>query len=203
LEDYQLSEAAQRTHDRIVAAAAHAFARYGYAGARVDEIAAEAGVSKERVYHYVGRKEVLWEEVIRGALQEIADAEPFVADRLGSYVSAMLDFHQRQDALIPLLLAEAGRQLPGQLTAADERLEHYARRVSSLKDAQAAGGIRDDVDPRVILYAVLALVVAAHALPKLTDLILRAEEGRERLGDDAFHEGLERLVDGLLTPRDA
>jgi AcrR family transcriptional regulator len=188
---------------RIIAAAAHQFGAYGFAGARIAQIAAEAGLSKERLYHYVGGKQALYAEVLQEAMAHIAEAEPFVADRLGSYVASMLEFHDRDDVLIHLLLAE-GREPPNRhLVGADRRREHYRRRVAAIHAAQEEGAVRDDVDARVILYAVLALVVTARALPQITDLILDADDGRDPLGKAAFHEGLEHLVDALLTSKNA
>jgi hypothetical protein len=45
-------------------------------------------------------------------------------------------------------------------------------RAEAVRQAQAQGVVRNDVDPRVVVYLVLALVVTAQALPQLTQLIL-------------------------------
>lgn len=49
---------------KILKAAARLFARDGFAGARVDEIAAEAGVNKALLYYHVGNKAQLYEAVL-------------------------------------------------------------------------------------------------------------------------------------------
>jgi AcrR family transcriptional regulator len=49
---------------RILAAAAEVFAQIGFAGARVDDIAARAGVNKAMLYYHVGDKERLYTAVL-------------------------------------------------------------------------------------------------------------------------------------------
>ncbi|MEU1215037.1 TetR/AcrR family transcriptional regulator [Streptomyces sp. NPDC005790] len=78
----------------ILDAAFSAFAREGYPQARVDQIAAEAGVAKATVYNHFGDKENLFRETI-AALSERALARNLAA--VG-------------------VLAEAGDDLPAALT---------------------------------------------------------------------------------------
>jgi AcrR family transcriptional regulator len=71
---------APRTHAAkrlsILEAATDAFCREGYAGANIDMIAAEAGVSRQTVYNHHGDKEKLFVAVVR-ALTERANAGIF------------------------------------------------------------------------------------------------------------------------------
>jgi AcrR family transcriptional regulator len=178
--------------ERILRAAVDEFAAHGGAGARVARIADAAGANKERLYHYFGDKDALFAAAVGEALREIAEAEPFAPGDLGAYVAAMIEFHAERPALVDLLLAEAAA--PGALggAAAAARRAHYARRVDGVREAQAAGVLRDDLDPRIVVYAVLALVVTARALPGITEAIL---------GPDAdLAAGLRPLVGALTAP---
>ena len=56
----------------ILAAAAEEFAEWGFAGARVDEIARRAGVNKAMLYYHVGDKAKLYEKVILDAVGCVA-----------------------------------------------------------------------------------------------------------------------------------
>jgi AcrR family transcriptional regulator len=58
--------AGEATRERIPAAAKEEFARYGFAGARISRISAEAKASKERLYAYFPSKESLFAAVRRG-----------------------------------------------------------------------------------------------------------------------------------------
>ena len=51
--------------DAILDAASAEFAERGFAGARVDEIAARAGVNKAMLYYRIGDKQTLYNAVLR------------------------------------------------------------------------------------------------------------------------------------------
>jgi AcrR family transcriptional regulator len=184
---------------RILKAAATEFAAHGVGGARVARIAQAARANKERLYHYFGNKEQLFDAVMDDAMRQISEAEPFAPEDLGAYVAAMADFHRSNPTLIRLLLAEARHHAGSRLPHDRERVAHYEQRVRAVDDAQAAGLVRGDIDPRVVVYTLLALVVTAEALPQLTEVILRASPVAGPLSPDEFQAGLHRLLEGLLA----
>jgi TetR/AcrR family transcriptional regulator len=59
------------TRNKLLTAARREFAESGLAGARVDEIAARAGVNKQLVYHYFGDKDALYLAVLEWVYEEI------------------------------------------------------------------------------------------------------------------------------------
>lgn len=59
------------TRQKLLTAARREFAGSGLAGARVDEIAARAGVNKQLVYHYFGDKDALYLAVLEWVYEEI------------------------------------------------------------------------------------------------------------------------------------
>ncbi|SFQ88617.1 transcriptional regulator, TetR family [Halopseudomonas formosensis] len=61
----------RNTMNRLLAAGRKIFALKGLAGARVEDIAREAKVTKQLVYHYYGSKEVLFSTVLDDASQQI------------------------------------------------------------------------------------------------------------------------------------
>jgi TetR/AcrR family transcriptional regulator len=63
------------TRQKLLTAARREFARSGLAGARVDEIAARAGVNKQLVYHYFGDKDALYLAVLEWVYEEIRAKE--------------------------------------------------------------------------------------------------------------------------------
>jgi TetR/AcrR family transcriptional repressor of mexJK operon len=64
-----------RKRRAILDAATAAFLRNGYLGTSMDEIAAEAGVSKQTVYRQFADKEGLFTEIVLGTIDEVG--EPF------------------------------------------------------------------------------------------------------------------------------
>lgn len=66
---------ADRTRAEILEVAQREFARQGYAGARVDEIAALMRTTKRMIYYYFGGKENLYIAVLEKAYAEVRSAE--------------------------------------------------------------------------------------------------------------------------------
>ncbi|MGY4409554.1 AcrR family transcriptional regulator [Bradyrhizobium sp. LB7.1] len=60
------------TRKKLLTAAREEFARHGFAGARVDEIAERAGVNKQLVYHYFGDKDSLYLAVLEWVYADIS-----------------------------------------------------------------------------------------------------------------------------------
>ncbi len=72
--DFDRAERRAQTRARLLAAAAGVYARQGFSGATLDEVAGEAGFTKGAVYDHFGSKEnllvALWEEYVAGQLAE-------------------------------------------------------------------------------------------------------------------------------------
>lgn len=66
---------AARTKAEILDVATHEFARVGFAGARVDDIAARTSTTKRMIYYYFGGKEQLFTAVLERAYGVIREAE--------------------------------------------------------------------------------------------------------------------------------
>ncbi|MEU1623057.1 TetR/AcrR family transcriptional regulator [Streptomyces sp. NPDC005722] len=66
---------AQRTRAEILSVAREEFTRNGYAGARMDEIAARTRTTKRMIYYYFGSKERLFTTVLEQAYAQIRHAE--------------------------------------------------------------------------------------------------------------------------------
>src|ERR1044072_3692664 len=65
----------ERTRAEILEIAQREFARHGYAGARVDDMAALMRTTKRMIYYYFGSKEQLFVDVLEHAYIAIRRAE--------------------------------------------------------------------------------------------------------------------------------
>lgn len=63
----------QKSVRRILNAAMEVFAEIGYEGAKVDDIAAKAGVNKAMIYYRIGDKKTLYESVIHDVFGDQAE----------------------------------------------------------------------------------------------------------------------------------
>jgi AcrR family transcriptional regulator len=104
---------AAQTRDEILQVAAREFADLGYAGARVDQIAARTRTTKRMIYYYFGGKEQLFIAVLEQAYAGIRAAEQEIdVDHLDP-VSAIrrlaeltFDHHQSNPDFIRLVSIE-------------------------------------------------------------------------------------------------
>ena len=66
---------AAASRSALLAAAVAEFAAHGFAGARVDRIAAAAGVNKQLVYHHYGSKDDLYQVALESVYAELRERE--------------------------------------------------------------------------------------------------------------------------------
>ena len=146
----------QRSRQRLLEAATAEFAAFGIAGARVDRIAATAGVNKAQMYGWFGSKEGLFETTFGEHLHRIVDAVPFTPDDLPGYAVALYDSYLSDPELVRLAAWNRLERVPtGELLAAhpglaDPKHEAIAR-------AQADGRIVAGVRPDEVYALVIAL----------------------------------------------
>src|SRR6266536_6224576 len=77
------TERRARTREQLLAAAARVFARKGYAGASVDDIAEEAGFTVGALYsNFAGKQELLMAAFERHCDQDLARVQALLADDL-------------------------------------------------------------------------------------------------------------------------
>jgi AcrR family transcriptional regulator len=189
----------ERTQRVLLDAAVEEFAEHGFAGGRVNRIAARAGVNKERLYGYFGSKAQLFELVLQRELAGVAAAVPLEVDEhgrldLGSYAGRVYDYHRERPHLLRLLHWE-GLQPAGDGVQAG-RGQLYAEKIDAVRQAQRSGSLDGDVDAGTLLYSVLALAAWRFAVPQATRLMLGPP------GDDpaAQRAALVELADRLSRP---
>ncbi|SDS03836.1 DNA-binding transcriptional regulator, AcrR family [Brevibacterium sandarakinum] len=157
------------TRDLLLASAREEFADHGIAGARVDAIAARAGVNKERIYGYFGSKEKLFDAVVTEAKAEHAQGLGLPEGDLAEYVGRLYDFHRNHPTLRRLMLWEAlyygDRPVPDD----DARTRSYEAKANAL--AQALGRDADE-QTAATLMTLIGMAAWPHTMPQLTRFLL-------------------------------
>jgi AcrR family transcriptional regulator len=157
-----MADSARPRRDRILAAAGQEFANHGYAGARVERIAAAAGVNKQLLFHYFGSKSGLHRAVLKTLLEHSTGPPPATPKApverlrdLAAHLAATIEAHP---ALLGLLASPTHDQEVGAL--ADDwraRIKRNARQI--LQDGQRAGYVRDDADIDAIAQVVVGAML--------------------------------------------
>ncbi|WP_116244213.1 TetR/AcrR family transcriptional regulator [Nocardiopsis sp. FIRDI 009] len=184
----------ETTRALLLNAARREFTAHGISGARVDRIAERAGVNKQRIYAYFGSKEKLFERVIEGARQELAEVVSLDDTGPAEYVRHVHEYHRDHPDLLRLLLWESlyygDRRLPGE----DERAPAYARKVEQL--AEALGEPPSDRTRRTLLL-LIGIAALPNMLPQLSRMVLGTDPGDPE-AERALADFLAEFVDAAL-----
>jgi len=190
-----------RTRERIVVAATSVFARRGLHGARVADIAEEAGIAYGLVYHHFRNKEEILAAIFQerwgrhlGYLKEVAASPAPVRDRLGRLVHFWVETYRNDPDLMTVMINEISRSYEfieshdvGTVMEAFEIVERI------LLQAQERGELRAGLDCRLAAYLVLGaaeMVLTGYVLGTLT------RTAREQFAADE-RQLVALLVDGV------
>ncbi len=162
----------------ILDAAVRVFARSGYHGARVGDIAREAGVAHGLLYHYFSSKEHVLETVFRENFGDLLDrfraveiADEPAPEKLEGIAKILLRTWRNDPALVTVMVREVARspQLQAQV---EEVREAFAIVQRVIEQGQADGTFRGDVDAQLaswVVYGGLEEVLTGWVLEQLPD----------------------------------
>ncbi|WP_073260205.1 TetR/AcrR family transcriptional regulator [Cryptosporangium aurantiacum] len=161
---------AERSRQRLLAAALDEFAARGYAGARVGAIAARAGLNAQLISYYFGGKAGLYRALQESWLERESalTAEPqSLPDLIAAYARAALD-----DPRGARLLLSGGLHDDEPETSVDPT---GAADVAEMTRRQAEGEIASDLDPALLQVALMGATLAPVALPQVVRRLTGAE----------------------------
>jgi TetR/AcrR family fatty acid metabolism transcriptional regulator len=191
LTDRSIAPEAKR--DVILGAAVRVFARRGYHGSRVGDIAVEAGVAHGLLYHYFSSKDEVLQTIFRenwGALLErfraVERADEPADEKLEGVAKILLRTWRNDPDLVTVMVREVARS------------RHLQEEVEGVREAfviverivvqgQKEGRFRADLDPRLaswLVYGGLEEILTGWVLGQLPDgddEVAKAEETAIRL----------------------
>ncbi len=181
------SIAQEERRRQILDAAVRVFARSGYHGSRVGDIAEEAGVAHGLLYHYFPSKEAVLQTIFRenwGALIErfraVEAADEPAPEKLEGIAKILLRTWRNDPDLVTVMVREVARsqQLQGQV---EEVREAFVIVQRVIEEGQATGAFRPDLDARLaswVVYGGLEEVLTGWVLGQLPageDEVAKAE----------------------------
>ena len=160
----------------LLGAAVRVFARRGFHGARVGDVAAEAGVAHGLVYHYFASKDALLETIFRetwaallAAMQEVEESDDPTREQLRKVAAIVLRTWTRDPDLVRVLVNEVTRGPQLQHEIAEIRLA-FAAIERIVASGQSRGELREALDPRlaaVVFYGALEEILTGWVLGEL------------------------------------
>lgn len=182
----------ERTKARIIDAAIEEFSAKGFAGARVSEIAARAGVNQQLIAYYFDGKEGLYREIGRRWRAYEAEEIPGDADfaeTVKRYVRASADPRLGGRLLAWEGLADTGED--GE--EGKERNARLQQEVEQIRGRQRAGELDPDIDPAALMLITMSAGNALTVYPHLARGLFGADASSPEVVE-RYAEQLAKLV---------
>jgi TetR/AcrR family transcriptional regulator, fatty acid metabolism regulator protein len=161
-----MSTAAVDKRRVILDAAVRVFARQGFHTCRVSDIADEAGVAYGLVYHYFSSKGMILDtlflenwDVMLAAIDEAQASDQTPREKLRAIASLIVDSYSHDPDVMKVIIVEVTRAANtfGR-THLDKIMQAYEGIARIVKQAQAAGAFRTEVDALFAAQAFYGLI---------------------------------------------
>ncbi len=194
---------ADATRARVLEAAEGLFARKGFDGTRLREVAEDARVTVPLVCHHFGDKDSLYAAVIERGLEHFASfgwdvlrRSHTVAEQLAGFITGIIDLATHQPHMTAILhreMAEGGTRARPLAERMLQPLKNAA--TETLTAAQARGEVRQGLDVEMVVLH----VVGAALYPSLAGPLVQIVWGEDpQLG--AFIERRKSALVDLFLP---
>lgn len=142
---------------QLLEAALAEFSERGIGGARVDRIAARAGVSAGLVYTFYDGKEGLFESVYDAIVEQVVTGIPIDVDNLPEYAGRLYDGGLDHPEVMRFMawyqLERGHRQTEVRTTV----VESMTQKVAAIEDGQRRGVVTDRQDAAELLALLLTI----------------------------------------------
>jgi len=194
----------EATKKAILDAAEDVFFEQGFAKVSTAEIAEKAGVTKSLIHHHFGSKDALWTQVKMRRFASYHDRQmaalrdrPADAYLLKHSIELYFRFLMENPDVVRMLAwmaLERDRSTPEQFQVLTEL------GIARLREAQAAGRVRRDIEPVMILAAFMGL--AEHwFLHREAVFCCMGLDPNDRQIDEAYLEAIQKIFFEGVEPR--
>jgi TetR/AcrR family transcriptional regulator len=194
----------EKSIEDILAAAREEFFEHGFSGARVDAIAARAGVNKALLYFHIGGKAALYERVLHStfgetvaALKQTVNMSDDPVEKLRLYVQCLLKMiraNPQMPSIILRELADGARHLP------DTIARHFAGMFELLTSIVQKGVETGVLRPTAPILLHFMVVGPALFHPRISALQDRFDSlFTSRLVQKNFNIDLEAEIEKLVV----
>ena len=170
----RLKDRRDRTIDRILKAATKEFSEAGFSGARVDEIANNAGLNKATIYYHIGDKQALYGQVVHhlfgnavAKFKRNITAAQSPEDNLKAFIqtiAGMVDRHPELAAIMLRELASGGKHFP-------EMVGQDLAQILGILTKILDDGVRAGTFIKTVPFIVHMMIIGAIVLFRMTSPI--------------------------------
>lgn len=185
----------------ILAGALDVFARNGFRGATVDEIARAAGMSKPNLLYYFPTKDQIYRTVLEGMLDawldplRALDANGEPTREITAYITRKIELARDYPTESRLFANEIGRGAPILRDVLQQDLKPLVDEKAAILRRWSAEGKIVKIDPYHLIFAIWA--TTQHYAD--FDVQVRTVLGLEGSSDGHFHDAATTLTDLFLA----
>lgn len=191
----------EATRRAILDAAEEHFVSRGPDATSLAEIAQTAGVNKSLIHHHFGSKEALWEEVQGRHMHQYFEAQremlqnaPSTSDLLRDSLVAFFRFLQSDPKSVRFI---SWSYCAAEPCKTDQEKALFELGIQRIRDSQAKGEIRTDIEPLFVIKAFLALAVHWFQTRELTHAMVDSPVAVAELDDLYLDTAIKILLDGV------
>ena len=183
----------------ILRAAIDVFARKGYHGCRIADVAKEAGVAYGLVYHYFKNKDELLETVFDTGwngfvtrVRAVVEAEGTLAQKVRGIVDVAFEAYRVDPRAVKVLILEIARSPAGSRINRQTAFVDAIRLSSGMfSQAKESGELREDMDPHLasaLLFGNIEMGLTAFVVG-LTDSrdVVALERAKAQIADSFLY----------------
>lgn len=194
------------TRAALLTRAVSEFADRGYDGARIDEIATSAGINKRMIYAYFGDKDGLYRAALDACLTRVLEVASLGPEAPEASSRARAEAMVRRFFLYLSKHPETVRLLTWEALSRDKRGRRVLlRRIQAgLEPLRAVvrrgveeGQLRADLDPRVFVFAVDALLLGYFNQRHLVAALWKSDLTAPKASEALLAQFLHILFDGI------
>ncbi len=165
---------------QILDAAIRVFARQGFNACRVSDIAREATVAYGLVYHYFDSKDQVLNELfverwslLLQAIEEVDQRDVPAPEKLDAVAGFIIDSYRHDPELMKVIIVEVTRAANSfTRTHLKEIRQAFDLIAKIVRDAQAAGDFREDIDAdfaSMLFYGAIEQLLSAWVFEIIPD----------------------------------
>ncbi|MFZ8802554.1 MAG: TetR/AcrR family transcriptional regulator [Candidatus Calescibacterium sp.] len=206
-EDTKIRKRGKKTREKILKVATKLFAKYGFAGTSMDEIAERVGIRKASLYHHFSSKQEIYEELIKRVFAEIIKifqvsfSSGDILKDAENFISKIMNFILQNEDYVKILLREL---LDENLPVKQFALEYVPKILSFgseiLERGRKEGIFKENVDPIQLSITLTGAIIIYFVLRPVIEPFIKSPFSKKAIAERVKHIS-DVILYGILSNR--
>lgn len=197
------------TESAILNAAKHVFQHKGMVGARMQEIADEAGINKALLHYYFRSKQLLFEAVFKKAfsllapqLNEVMNADTTICEKIKSFSSNYISFVLKHPYLPNFIIQELNRNPEFVKSIITEKYFPNIKKFRKQVNEKVAEGVIRPIKAEQLFINIMSLnIFPFMAAPLLKGFINANDKNYKKLMEERKTEVADFIINAIKNDK--